>query len=259
MGKTIRSVSIAGTGNVATQLSRALKQHGVAIDAIYGRNPGHSDKLADSLGCEAVHDIARLPDSDLVLVCVSDDAIASVLGEIPSSYAVAYTSGSVRLQDMPQRSDLGVFYPLQTFSKQRTVDLFEVPFLVEAVNTEFAASLFDLAWMLSRKVQFASSEERKHLHLGAVMVNNFTNHLAYLAKTYLDRHQLDWELLKPLMAETQEKLKATDPFDAQTGPARRNDKATITEHISMLEGLPKEIYDVISRSIRKTYNPDETP
>lgn len=257
MAKSIQSVSIVGAGNVASHLSEELQTNGVTINAVYSRNAESARELADKLNCEAVSDLAQLPESDLVLVCVSDDAIATVLAEIPDAYAVAYTSGSVELQGLPQRESLGVFYPLQTFTRNKPVNLFEVPFLVEATNTDFAQSLFDLAWKLSKQVKFASSKERKHLHLGAVLVNNFTNHLAFLAKDYLEKHDLDWELLKPLMQETFNKLKSATPYDAQTGPARRNDERTIQEHISMLEGLPKEIYAVLSRSIQQTYNSDK--
>ncbi len=258
MSKSIQSVSIIGAGNVASQLSEELQYNGIKISAVYSRNMESARKLANHLNCEAVSSLNHLPEKDLLLLCISDDAIESVLRQIPELYSVAYTSGSVVLSELPERKDLGVFYPLQTFSKQKKVNLFEVPFLIEATNTEFAQSLFDLAWKLSRKVQFATSEERKHLHLGAVLVNNFTNHMAFLAKDHLEKHQLDWELLKPLLQETFEKLKTAAPFDAQTGPARRNDQHTIDEHISMLNGLPKEIYEVISRSIQQTYNSDKT-
>lgn len=257
MATPIQSISVVGAGNVATHLSKGLQSSGVKINAVCSRNAALAEVLADELGAAAISEYSDIPDGDLVLLCVSDDAIATVLNEIPERYPVAYTSGSVELSRMPQRENLGVFYPLQTFSKTKEVNLFEVPFLIEATDAGFAQSLFDLAWKLSRKVQFASSADRKHLHLGAVLVNNFTNHLALLAKKHLDQHGLDWQLLKPLMEETIDKLKTTDPYDAQTGPARRNDQHTISEHISMLEGLPKEIYDVISRSIQQTYNADK--
>jgi predicted short-subunit dehydrogenase-like oxidoreductase (DUF2520 family) len=257
MAKPIQSVSIVGAGNVATHLAQELQDNGVQVGCVYSRNQESARTLANLLRCDAISDLKHIPEKDLVLVCVSDDAISAVLGQIPPVYSVAYTSGSVEVDHLPQRKNLGVFYPLQTFSKQKKVNIFEVPFLIEATNTEFAQSLFDLAWKLSRKVQFASSEERKHLHLGAVLVNNFTNHIAFLAKEYLDKHQLDFELLKPLMQETFDKLKTTEPLNAQTGPARRNDLQTISEHISMLDGLPREIYEVISRSIQQTYNSEE--
>lgn len=258
MANEIQSVSIIGAGNVATHLALSLAENGIQIVSVSGKGEKRAAILAAKLDCPVVSDLSKLPESDLVLVCVGDDTIASVLNDIPSGHVVAYTSGSVELQAMPQRQNLGVFYPLQTFSVDKTVNIFEVPFLIEAGNQHFAQSLFDLAWKLTRKVQFASSTQRKYLHLGAVLVNNFTNHLAYLAKSYLDKHELDWELLKPLMQETFEKLKTTAPYDAQTGPARRHDTHTIQEHISMLEGLPKEIYSVISCSIENTYNSNKS-
>ena len=169
MHQTIQSVSIIGAGNVASQLAQVLADSGVNILSVTSKSNTSAQALADVLKCEMISDVNHLPPSDLVLVCVGDDAIDDVINQIPSQLSVAYTSGSVEIKSIPQRDNLGVFYPLQTFSKTRKVAIFEVPFLIEANNTHFAQALFDLAWKISRNVQFMNSEQRKKIHVGAVM------------------------------------------------------------------------------------------
>jgi len=252
----IQTIAIIGAGNIATHLGRALADAGCQILSVTARTVVSAKQLADSLGANVISEISNIPQVDLVLICVSDDEIGNVAAQIPAGYAVAYTSGSVELSTLAARENLGVWYPLQTFSKDQELSLFEVPFFIEARNIDFAQSLFDLAWKISRKVYFADSETRKQLHVGAVMVNNFTNHLAYLAAAHFEKHALDFAHLQPLLQETVAKLLHTTPFDAQTGPARRNDQQTIVAHLALLEGRTREIYAAISESIQHTYNPE---
>jgi predicted short-subunit dehydrogenase-like oxidoreductase (DUF2520 family) len=252
MVNPMERIVIIGAGNIGTHLAHALVQH-VSIVGIMSQHHESAHKLAGLLNCPTVERIEDIPSCDLILVCVPDKAIGNLLQNIPAEFNVAYTSGAVSISDLPIRENLGVLYPLQTFSREREVNLFEVPFLIEASNTFFSQYLFDLARKLSHKVIFAGSEDRKKVHVSAVFVNNFVNHLALLAKNFMDENQLDWELLKPLLKETSEKLLILDPCEAQTGPARRKDTITIEAHLKLLEGLPKEVYTLISKSIEQTY------
>lgn len=254
MSDAIHHIGIVGSGNVAWHLSHHLKNEGLIIDWIFSRNELTGKELARSIDAPFVASLDNQT-SDLILICVNDDSIQSIISTFPDSIPLAYTSGTKPLQDLTKNSKkVGVFYPLQTFSKVKSVNLFEVPFFIEAADSTFAQQLFDLAWKLSRSVQFASSEQRKHLHLAAVMVNNFSNHLFYLANNYLTENQLDWSYLKPLIKETVSKLDTLSPFDAQTGPARRNDNATIETQLSLLEGDQKKLYQLFTESILKTYS-----
>jgi len=252
MSNAIQHIGVIGSGNVAWHLAQHLQSVGLDIDWICSRNEESGKALAQVLDCSFE---ATLPSSplDLVLICVNDDSIQTVLDQINPLQAVAYTSGTKHLHELTFEGELGVFYPLQSFTKVRTIDIFKVPFFIEATDTYFAQSLFDLAWKLSHTVEFASSEQRKHLHIAAVMVNNLSNHLFHLAKKHVEEHQLNWKTLQPLMDETVAKLHDLTPFDAQTGPARRNDEVTIQEHLALLEDDSKLIYQLISESIQKTY------
>lgn len=251
MKNSIEKISIIGLGNVGSHLYKAFTEENIEVTHVVSRSEPSSDVLVNSEWLQAPND---LPTGQLVLVCVPDDLIATIISQIPNDCPVAYTSGSVNLSNLPDREQLGVFYPLQTFTKDTPLAIFEVPFFIEARTTDFAAKLVDLAWIISRKVSYASSEDRKKLHLAAVFINNFTNHLAHISKQYLDSEDLDFNHLKPLLKETARKLESQDPLSIQTGPARRNDQEIIQQHIDALENpIQKEIYRLMSKSIHQTY------
>lgn len=253
MQKAIQTISIVGAGNVATQLGKHLKDKGIEIVSCTSRNGTNATRLAKQLNAKVITSLDKLPQVDLVLICVHDNAISSVLNEVPSTLKVAYTSGSIDLNTLPQRSNLGVFYPLQTFTKGIELDLSDVPFLIESTNQRWSDELQTLAQKVSSKVFLATSEDRKRLHVGAVMINNFTNHLAHLAEQFLQKNQLNFELLIPLLQETSKKLQSISPYDAQTGPARRGDVFVLEQHKQLLEGYSLEIYELLSKSILDTY------
>ena len=245
-------VTLIGTGNVSFHLCKAFCERKIEV-SLYGRNKTELEEFRNQFKIKLVDKIEQIDEKSLVILCVNDDKICSILSNLNLEISVAYTSGSVTLNSLPERENLGVFYPLQTFSKARKVDIFKTPFLIEATNEYFSQILFDLAWIISSKVEFADSEKRKHLHLAAVFANNFTNHLFYLSKDYLSKNNIDFNLLTPLIKETFSKLEDLNPFEAQTGPAKRMDFETIDKQKNLLEGNNLEIYEVITKSILETY------
>ncbi len=252
MKDKIERILIIGAGNVATHLAKSFSKN-KSIVGIISKNKVSAKELALKINCPFINDLSFIPDCDLVLICTNDSSLAEIESQIPLNYNIAYTSGSVELNKKSTRKNYGVFYPLQTFSKERNIEIENVPFLIEATNKEFGQQLFELASEISNQVSFNSSIERRKIHVAAIFVNNFTNHLAFLAKEYVDKNNLNWDYLKPLIEETTNKIISNSPENSQTGPARRNDQFIIEEHLSMLEGYPKEIYKVLSESIIHTY------
>lgn len=253
--KRIENIALIGAGNVATHLAQAMHDAGVNIKGIWSRHVERANTLCEKGNWPVLtaFDDINAAEIDLAIVCVVDDAIQSVIEQIDSSIPVAYTSGSVRLDQLNKRGAIGVFYPLQTFSKDRQIDLSHVPFLIESENSDFAELLYNLAAQLSQKVIFADSKDRYQLHIAAVMVNNFSNHLFDLADQHVQKQGLDFSLLLPLIEETVSKLKTLSPRQAQTGPAKRGDKQVIQQHINSLDGTTKDIYELLSQSIIKQF------
>lgn len=244
-------LTIIGSGNVAYHLCDAFRALDFEID-LFARNTESRKLFAATFQVNLIENLSELK-NQFVLLCVNDSAIPEVIGQLDLSNKIAYTSGTLALKNLPQRKNLGVFYPLQSFSIERKVDFFKIPFFIEANNEYFAQELFDLAWKLSRKVEFADSEKRKQIHLAAVIANNFTNHLLFLAKNHLDQQQIDWKILQPLVTETFAKAFELNPESAQTGPAKRDDKETLQAQLALLDSPLKEIYLEISNSILESY------
>lgn len=250
----INKILLIGAGNVATNLGLQLKESGFEIVGCYSSTIDSSGRLANTLHTLNLHDLQHLPNHELILICVPDDKIFSVLVQLPEDSKIAYTSGTISLQTLRPYPNLGVFYPLQTFTKEKIIDLKTVPFFIEANNSQFENELYELAKNIGKQATVANSEQRKQLHIAAVFVNNFTNHLAYLAKNHLEKHQLSWENLLPLFEETFVKIMESNPKDVQTGPAKRNDIGVIHTHLTELSEETKKVYKAITDSIIHTYH-----
>lgn len=247
----MKDITLIGSGNVSYHLCKTLSDLGFQIK-IFARNKLSAQEFVAEFNVELISTIEELKDQ-LVLVCVSDASISSIISALDDSNRIAYTSGNQDLNSLVKRKNLGVFYPLQTFSKEREVNLFDVPFLIEANNSYFTQELFDLAWQISKKVEFADSQKRKSIHIAAVFANNFTNHLLFQAKKLLEEKEIDWSLLHPLIQETILKAIELGPENSQTGPAKRNDLNTIENQLEQLNPELKQIYLNLSNSILENY------
>jgi predicted short-subunit dehydrogenase-like oxidoreductase (DUF2520 family) len=255
----IRSVSFVGSGNVATHLSAALLQSGIQIREVFSLNESHAEAFSKKTKCSIVSKLNHLdPDIDLILLCVPDHQVKKVAGGLaPGKAIIAHTSGIVSLIEI--KSDThptGVFYPLQTFSKNRTINFQEIPFCIEGETHHTSEMLTQLAYKLSNKVVTVASSQREILHLTAVMVNNFSNMLYGMAHEILLENNLDFKLLTPLIRETANKVTEMTPQEAQTGPARRKDETTIQRHQELLQGFPhyQELYQLITDHIIKKHH-----
>ena len=250
----IQSVTLVGAGNLATRLGVALKKAGIEILQVYSRTEESARALAEKLDAAHTTNIDDITlDADLTIFALKDDILESLLSRIDCrGKLIAHTAGSLPMSVLAGHSEEhGVFYPLQTFSKQRDVNFKEIPICIEGANTAIIDELSELASRLSNKVERINSAQRQSLHLAAVFVCNFVNHFYYLGHLVVQKYGVDFELLKPLIRETADKVMEIDPYDAQTGPAKRFDETIINKHLKFLSDQPelKEIYSFVSRSI----------
>ena len=244
------SISIIGSGNVAQHLIKAIvKSDQLELVQVFARNPENISHLISS--DKITSEIAALKEANLYIISVSDDAIQSVSNSLVfSDKLVAHTSGSVAMEDLNDFNRKAVLYPLQTLSKKKEVDFTSVPLCIEAQNEADLHLLTKVASRLSNHVYNVNSDQRKSLHVAAVFVSNFTNHLYKIGNDICTEHQVPFEILKPLIAETAKKIQTLDPADAQTGPAKRNDSTTINKHLAILtDENQKEIYKILTKSI----------
>lgn len=247
-----------GSGNVATHFANAFKAGAAELVQVWSKNQEHAAELAVSLGAAPISDLKEIDlKADLYLIAVKDDAIPEVVTALAGVEGmVVHTSGATDIGVFRESGmNFGVLYPLQTFSKQKNLDFKQVPLCIEAKDQETLDTLKSIAQMLSPLVYEVNSEKRRILHLAAVFACNFVNHLYALSKEILQKNDLDFEILRPLIMETAVKVQDAFPADVQTGPAIRNDEQTIIKHKELLKDMPQleDIYETLSKSIKKTH------
>jgi len=251
----IKNVVLIGAGNLATQLGLALFEIGIQVKQVYSRSVKPARELAEKLNADFTDDLSQLyTEADLYIIAVKDSAIQEVLENLSlnENRLIIHTAGSVPMDVLDGFTlNYGVFYPLQTFTKSRKVDFSGIPICIEANHPANLFNLQNLAGKLSGSVHQINTDERKTLHLAAVFVNNFVNHFYMLGAEILQDKKLNFDLLKPLIRETAEKIESMNPIDIQTGPAKRNDQSIINAHLKMLHDKPEfqKIYSFVTESI----------
>jgi predicted short-subunit dehydrogenase-like oxidoreductase (DUF2520 family) len=249
-------IVLIGAGNVATRMGIALQAKGFTIAQVYSRTPASAETLGNKLQTKFTHRLQAIDTAaDLYLFSLKDSALPEILKNFPSvNGLLVHTSGclSLAIFNECKSGRQGVLYPLQTFGKLREISFDTLPFFIEANNPKDEDWLEMIASTLSRRVVRLSSDRRKQLHLAAVFACNFTNHLYALAAELLEKQNLPWDLLLPLIRETAAKVTELHPRKAQTGPAIRGDQNVMDSHLEMLKEDPdkQELYRTISRSIR---------
>jgi len=252
-------ITIIGSGNVATHLAAAFKNAGHRLVQVYSRDMQNAALLAYHVGAEAIDNLDHInPETDLFIISVKDDAILAI-AETLTKYQtlIVHTSGATHIEALLAFTDnAGVFYPLQTLSKNKEVNFLTVPLCIEGANELITRELEQLAQTISNNVYRIDSAQRKILHLAAVFACNFPNYLYGIAQQLLAQHNMEFSILRPLILETAQKVQDHLPGEVQTGPAIRNDQTTMTSHLQMLNDMPglKEIYSLLSQEIIKKEN-----
>lgn len=233
-------INIIGRGNVGWHLTEAFKNL-LHVTVVNPRNPA----------------LEIDTNADLTIIAVSDDAIESVVKSLPPLKGIiVHTAGSVGLDILASRSEkIGVFYPLQTFTKGKPINYSDIPYLLEVADDAYFEELYQFAALIGKDIRQVSSKQRKALHIAAVFACNFTNHMYVLADELLNRNSLDISLIKPLIKETFSKLEVLSPSQAQTGPAVRGDQRIMNSHLEALNDDRElaEIYRLLSNSIQKIH------
>ena len=255
------NVSFIGSGNLAWHLAPALDNTDYPVREVYSQTARNAEALVQRLYHAQVHPSLDFSSSasKVFIISVADDVIEDVVREIilPERAILLHTSGSRSLGVLRSSAtdSVGVLYPLQTFSKHKKVDLADVPFFIESGDADTESILLNMAKGISKKVFRISSEARIGLHVAAVFASNFTNHMLAISSEIMTHNKLDFEHLKPLIAETINKSLSLGPDQSQTGPARRGDLEILDKHLEFLKDDESvaEIYKVISQHIVDRY------
>lgn len=249
-------IVIIGSGNVAAVLGRKLKAAGHTILQILSRNATAASELAYEWDSESANYASVInQNADVYLIAVSDNAIESIAHDLKlPGKIVAHTAAAVSKDVLKNISDnYGIFYPFQSLRKEMP-NLPDIPFYIDGSNSFTKNKLEELAHSISdRPPVNADDEQRMKLHICAVLVSNFVNHLYVLAEKYCEKEGIDFAQLLPLIEETALRLSEVSPKEAQTGPAIRHDEETIQKHLQLLNGNPslQHIYRLLTESIQQ--------
>jgi predicted short-subunit dehydrogenase-like oxidoreductase (DUF2520 family) len=247
-------IAIIGTGNVATVLGTKLLLAGNNIVQVWGRKPAETKHLAHQLDAAAVLNWKEIkPGADVYLIAIADNALATVHQHLQlTDELVVHTAGAVQKEVLKNISgNYGVLYPLQSLRKNNLA-IKDIPFVIDGINQKSLQTIESLARSISKKVTVSDDLQRLRMHLAAVIVNNFVNNLYVLAEAYCKKYNLNFNHLLPLIQENIANLPNQSPQQLQTGPALRNDSATIAKHLELLQdddGL-RQIYQILTQSIQ---------
>ncbi len=248
------NVVFLGFGNVNSNLLNAFQNtKEVTVKQVYNRN-----KIKLEFPFETIpftDDLSKIEEADVYIIGITDDAIASFSETLAlKNKLVVHTSGGVAMDVLASKNRRGIFYPLQSFTKERKITFSDIPICIEAEDANDLLLLQSLGESISTKVIEISSENRAKIHLAAVFVNNFTNYLYQIGYDILATDNLPFSLLEPLIKETALKLDTLSPEQAQTGPAKRNDKKTIEKHLLLLEDPQhKKLYKMFTEQLNNKY------
>jgi predicted short-subunit dehydrogenase-like oxidoreductase (DUF2520 family) len=254
-------VSVVGNGNTSWHLVRAIINSPNSLNSVICRN---SLKARQKIGLPLNYDTSKDQSnnrSEIVILAISDGSLEKVIKEFrfhPDSLLV-HVSGatSINIFDHGHSKSFGVLYPLQSLTAGRPIETTEIPLCIEANNERSLSILNRLASSISDYVYHISSEERLTLHLSAILINNFCNHLMNLGKDFVQQNQLDWNILEPLVKETFLKVLELGPDKSQTGPGIRGDKETIRKHLDLLKGTDlHNLYEVMTSHIIAYHSED---
>lgn len=249
-------IVLVGAGNMATAIAYALKERGCTPVAVWSRTLESAAMLGERVGCDFTDDIASLPPADVAIISVTDNALCDVAATVARMFPdtlLLHTAGSISMEALRDAGAVryGVLYPMQTVKKNSIIPLENVTTFIEGCNAEVTEQIQRIASIISRKVVYATSEQRCSLHVAAVFACNFPNAMYNMAFELLERNGLPFDAMLPLIDEAARKVHRMSPREAQTGPARRGDKNVMNAHKEMLDDEMANIYDTLSNYIMK--------
>lgn len=245
-------IALIGTGKVAAHLTERLKRLSLDLSGVLGSSTTKTASFSSFHNIHSLNNYADLAQFDLCFVCVQDSHIRSVLNESLKYCNCVTLSGTFDIHELEKSTfKLGVFYPLQTFSKDALIDFEKIPFFIESEDTEFEQELMNLAEIIGKEGISMNAEQRKHLHLTAVFLNNFTHHICALGNEYAKENNIEFHWFEALLDETFRKIVGGASFKDQTGPAQRGDQNTMEKHIQLLDEMKANVYKTLSDSIQR--------
>lgn len=248
-------IVLLGSGNVATRMGKAFSLQGHQILQVYSKTKANASALASVFGADSTDELSALSlEADLYVLAVSDSALEGLIQSMPMPKhgIISHCSGATPIDLLRKFRKHAVIYPPQSLSKELDTPIGDIPFALEAESSETLQILLQFMQEMAPKSFVCNSEQRLALHVAAVFANNFSNALFQIGYDILKTQNLPFDLLRPIILETAQKVQSNRPVDVQTGPARRGDLQTINTHLNFLSKNSQwvKIYQQLSEEIR---------
>ena len=129
-------IILLGAGNVGHHLSKVFNKS-KQIDLVQWYCRDKNKITLSSLDTEIIDDLANIKSADIYVISISDSYVGDLSKELNiSDKLVVHTSGSLNFTVLDNKNRRGVFYPLQTFSKNKELEISKVPICIEAENNK---------------------------------------------------------------------------------------------------------------------------
>lgn len=254
MTDAIPSLQVYGTGRVGLSILKLAHDRGVTLAGAWNPREVRAERRALVPGIP-IEVSAEPPPiaADLWLIAVPDDAIANVAERLarapgPRPTAVAHCAGAIPAALLEPLAVQGVacgsFHPAMTF-RGAEGDAEALAGAVVAIEGEpRAVELLELlADRLGVRRVAVAAESKPRYHTALVLASNGRMALDAAAVRLLGEAGLDeseaLSLLRPLIARTEENLRAATPAHALTGPVARGDARTVRSQLAALADRPR--------------------
>lgn len=244
------TLGVIGAGAVGSVLGRLLAARGFRVTVVGGRAAERAEIAAGS---------------DLVILAVPDDAVASVAAAIGDAggwragRAVVHTSGaldaSVLAPAATAGAGTGVLHPLQSLAdREAAADRLTGVYYGLEAEPPLLGLLEGLVRRIGGVPVRIRSEAKAVYHLAAALASNATVALVAAAVELMARAGLPpadaARALLPLVRGSVENLERLGLPSALTGPASRGDAGTVARHRRALAEVAPDllaVYDGLTR------------
>ena len=263
-------ILIIGNGKLGFQLARHLSASGNtgkpypynATVELWARNPEKKAAEAQKYGINLSGDLKKsYQEAALIILAVSDASINLVAGQLAEygetdSKMVFHCSGTTTIRAISVYFTYSaILWPIQTFSADYQAERWQnAPLVSPATNVPALKAAELVARLINGRSPFVLTDQQRQItHLGAVWANNFTNHLLAHLTEISQEVGIPLALFSPILAQTLANFSLGQSGSSQTGPASRNDLATIETHLNLLALHPESqnLYNVLTQSILK--------
>lgn len=225
------SISIIGPGKVGLLLKKSLSDAGFK----------YLEMISKGQPIEETGEWVFITTPDAVI----PDIVEQILNTNVENKLIIHCSGTLTsdvFDELRSKGALtGCFHPIQSVTP--TSDSFKGIYFDIEGDDEALVQLEVLADELGAKIIRVSKEQKKKLHVSAVIASNYLVTLTELANQVSSESGLEAEevqqALLPLMNSVLNNLSTSSPSEALTGPIQRGDVGTVKEHVKLLKNKDK--------------------